>query len=762
MQTYQRLLTALIIVTFIPLVIYFSVGMAVQKKILVSFEEVGGKVFPGNIATARMISELYHVVYMAEKYAISRENQDRDKIEELIANLDLHVAMHIIYHRHTHDKGAGVDINDFMHRFLSFISEYILLVEKNASRQELHVVRMKIDQAMEKFVSNITPVIDGELKASAEILNDAKVKNRRVFHFLTVFGFVIVCSSIAISIYISRRFRALDKENENFKNNLESLVARRTTELNEKNRELESEIGERKRAESELRNSERYLKTVFDSSIPLCLTSIDFEILRANKSYYQIWPAEASPPEIVKCYESRHGSLCHTNDCPVEQIKNGATEVVIDVRKDESERKRDFIITARPFFDETGGLIGIVESFQEITEWKRAEEEKEKLENELRQAQKMESIGTLAGGIAHDFNNILAPIYGYVEMALLNLPDDHQVKVYLERVLAASFRARDLVKQILTFSRRETEKRLPLEPQSIIKEALKLLRASLPSTIEIHQNIVPDCGMILANPTQLHQVIMNLCTNAYHAMRETGGILNVSLTPYAVKEEDAVKNIHLRPGSYLRLEVSDTGHGMDKAIVDRIFEPYFTTKRHGEGTGLGLSVAHGIIKSHGGHITVYSELGQGTTFHVYLPLVAAIAQPMESLSPQSLAMGSEKIMLVDDEDSTLEVARDVLTNLGYEVAGFSSPLDALEHFRHHVDQFDIIVTDMTMPKMTGDKFAAEVKVLRPGIPVILCTGFSEMITEEKAKDIGIAAFLTKPVPIHIFASAIRKALDERA
>lgn len=734
--------------------------MAVQKNILENFQQVGGELLPGNIATARTMTELYHILYTIEQYSISKDDKDKEKVEALLANIDSHVVMHMLFRGYTSNDLEGEELTAFIHRFSSFTSEYILLIDKDVPREELQPVKLKIDVALDSFVSTINPLIDKELNESSQKLKESKQKNTTVFHFLIGFGILILFSSLSISFYISRRFQAVDKENENFKNNLQSLVSKRTSQLREKNIELENEILERKNIAEELRGSERNLQSVLDSVIPICITGINFEILKANKSYYEIWPCPDTEINSLKCYESRHGTLCDTDLCPLQQIKNGQQEVSIEVQKNDKGQARDFIVTASPFYDNTGKLIGIVESFQETTKWKKVEAEKTKLEQELRQAQKMEAIGTLAGGIAHDFNNILAPIYGYTEMALMLLPDNHKAKTYLNNVLKAAHRAKELAKQILTFSRQETQKQAPLELQSIIKEALKLLRASIPSTIEIRQNIDPQCRPVLANPTQLHQVLMNICTNAYHAMREKGGILEVSLFPYTITKEDSIKNINLHPGSYLRLDISDTGQGIDKQILGRIFEPYFTTKDSGEGTGMGLSVSHGIIKSHRGHISVYSEPGHGTTFKIYLPVAEGTAPQLESIPSEALPTGNEKVMLIDDEKTTLDVEKNILTTLGYDVSDYNNPLDALEYFRHHTDKFDLIITDMTMPRMTGDKLAAEIKALRPEIPIIICTGFTKILSKEKAEEIGIATFLTKPVPMKDFATVVRKVLDE--
>ncbi|MEW6218262.1 MAG: ATP-binding protein [Thermodesulfobacteriota bacterium] len=393
---------------------------------------------------------------------------------------------------------------------------------------------------------------------------------------------------------------------------------------------------------------------------------------------------------------------------------------------------------------------------------KLAEEEQDKLRAQLRQSQKLEAIGTLAGGIAHDFNNILCPIVAYSELGLAEVPRDSKVHGYLAGIGQAARRASQLVQQILSFSRRNSQEVAPVELQVVIKEALKLLRASIPTFIQIRTNIDPRCGPVLANPVQIHQVLMNLCTNAYHAMRTSGGTLGVTLLPVRISAGDKVKGLHLAPGPYLRLEVSDTGSGMERAVLERIFEPYFTTKEKGEGTGLGLAVVHGIMQSLGGHVTVYSEVGQGTTFHLYFPERPATSAAAAIDSEAPLPKGSERLLFVDDEAVIVDMARQVLAELGYQVTAFTDPQEALASFQAAPDGFDLLMTDMTMPKLTGDRLAHEARALRPGLPVVLCTGFSEILNEESAKAAGIDEYVTKPMGIRTIATVVRRALDRAA
>ena len=416
-----------------------------------------------------------------------------------------------------------------------------------------------------------------------------------------------------------------------------------------------------------------------------------------------------------------------------------------------------FYITLQPVVE-----AGYVNAYGlDITSHKKAEKEKTDLELQLGQKQKMEAIGTLAGGIAHDFNNILAAIQGYLELSLDDLPADSPVRDNLEQILSCSDRAKKLVKQILTFSRKDEQEqeKEPVQISTIVKEVLGMLRSSLPATIKICRNIHAESSMVFADPTQIHQILVNLCTNASHAMRETGGTLEVGLTDEILETETRIADELLSAGKYVKLSVRDTGCGMTQDVLERIFEPFFTTKGVNEGTGLGLPVVHGIVKSHDGAIAVTSASGEGTTFEIFLPRIESEQNPRD-FTPEAGDRDRQVILLVDDEEMMVDVTGRILERLGYAVVAKTNSIDAMETFQEKPDEFDLVITDQVMPNMTGTQLAEKMIAIRNDIPVILCSGFPDKICPEDLKNIGIKEFVAKPIGKQEIAAIVKRVLDE--
>ena len=380
-----------------------------------------------------------------------------------------------------------------------------------------------------------------------------------------------------------------------------------------------------------------------------------------------------------------------------------------------------------------------------------------KMEAQLQQSQKLEAIGTLSGGIAHDFNNILSSIIGFTELSLDEVEHGTTLQNNLTEVLKAGNRARDLIKQIMTFSRKGEQERKPVQINPLIIETVRMLRSAIPTNIEIEEHITPEMLTIDANPTQMNQVMVNLVTNASHAIHENG-IIEIGLE--AVSLDESIKNSYpdLLPGRYAKIFVSDNGCGIAKENLGLIFDPYFTTKDPDRGTGLGLAGVHGIVKTHGGHISVYSEVGKGTSFNVYFPIVDK-NEKLQKTAEDPIPTGNERILLVDDEQVILDLGEKTLKQLGYDVVVKNGGVEALTLFRADPDRFDLVITDMTMPKMTGDQLARELMKVRPNIPVILCTGFSSKISREQAKEIGIKAYAMKPLARREMAITVRNVLD---
>jgi len=520
------------------------------------------------------------------------------------------------------------------------------------------------------------------------------------------------------------------------------------------------DISERRRAEEALRNSEARFRTAFENaSVGITLVDLDGIYLEVNPAMARM--TGYRPADLIGRPVSH---FTHPDDLG---RRSQFVADLIEGRITSGEQERRFIhrngsvvwtlIWASVQRDQDGKPMYFISLVQDITSRKTADEDKQKLESQLLQAQKMEAIGSLAGGIAHDFNNILSAIIGFTELSMLSegAPVD-----YLREAMKAAQRAKDLVKQILSFSRQTDEQRMPVHVGMVVKEIAKFLRASIPSTIDIRCTIDGRAGAVLANSVELHQILMNLCTNAVHAIGERAGTVEIGVRGMDLSAENRDGFPDLDLGPYVRLSVKDTGQGIPPDIRERMFDPYFTTKEKGVGTGLGLAVVHGIVKKSNGTIRVESEVGRGSAFHVYLPQVdlSVSKQTEPAAVPRG---GSERILFVDDEKMLVEVGEQILRRLGYDVVSRTSPLEALQLFKARPKDFDLVISDQTMPGMTGDALAGELMKLNPGIPVILCTGYSQLIDQRRAREKGIRALVMKPILISEIADAIRAALNKQ-
>ncbi len=521
---------------------------------------------------------------------------------------------------------------------------------------------------------------------------------------------------------------------------------------------ISTNISERNRSRKALIDSHVRFLTVLDS--------IDADIYVADMENYEILlinrhMRESFGENLVgqTCYKMFRNEAGPCSNCTNDQLvdSNGKPAGPCVWEGNNSITGKWYINYDRAIKWVDGRLVRL-QIATDITRIKDLEKESLRIQAQLQQAQKMEAIGTLAGGIAHDFNNILSAVIGYTEIVLGDVAESTSQHRNLQEVLKAGNRARDLVNQILMFSRQTDKELKPVQINQIVIETLKLLRASLPTTIRIEPNLRSNSA-VLADPTQIHQVMMNLCTNAAHAMRENGGQLNIELSDTDLYGSFIEQHPYLSAGTYIKLRVSDTGHGMEKKIVDRIFDPFFTTKERGEGTGMGLAVVLGIVKSHGGTITVESTSDEGSSFNVFLPVMEREADT-EIRPKVIMPTGTEHILFIHDEKSLVDLGFQILHRLGYDVTTRTSSVEALELFMAQPDKFDLVITDTTMPNMTGDELAGKLMEIRADIPVILCTGYSERISKDKAHEMGIKEFVLKPIIMSDLAITVRKVLDE--
>ncbi len=511
----------------------------------------------------------------------------------------------------------------------------------------------------------------------------------------------------------------------------------------------------RKLAEIEVEKIKEQWEKTFDA-IDDVITIHDrsMRIIRANKAAGALLGMEPGELAGKPCYQVFRQASEPCTGCPEVLARLTKTPYRANIHHERLDKT--FIVAAYPLPESQEGsdYICVAKDISESL----------KRDRRLRQMDRMEAVGVLAGGIAHDFNNILFPILGYAELAQFRIsPDDPLTSSYLQKIVQGALRAKEMTTQILSFSGQVPAQQYAFSPHLVVKEALSLLQVSLPAEVEIVTDIAADCGSIMADPAQFYRVVMELCTNAFHAMKEKGGVLRVGLNNVTLGGQDGrVSGSPLVPGDYLDLEVTDTGVGMEPVVVDRVYDIYFTTKEMGQGGGVGLSVVYGIVKSYRGQITVRSEPGKGTTFHVYLPRVAEDeAGEVKKAEPVPVSSGGERILVVDDEKMITSLYEAILKRFGYQGIIFNSSTEALDFITKEPQGFDLMITDMSMPQMNGLDLSSRALAIRPDLPIVLCTGYSEVANEEKALEIGIQTFLMKPFSLENLLLAMRKALDKK-
>ena len=592
------------------------------------------------------------------------------------------------------------------------------------------------DEFLKKPVSDLYLDPDERTKISAEMLQKGVIKNKKIQ--LKRSDGTLLIGSVSAAVM----------KNEN--DEIECFDG------------IIEDVTERERIAQELRKSEKRYKELFNSITDVVFThDLEGRFTSANNALYELFGFDVDEfighrvsdfmnPKITDKFENEY----------LKGIKkNGHYEGISSYfRKDGSKIYLEYRCALVQPEDGKPFISGIG---RDVTERVVAERKIEKLQKQMLQAHKMEAIGTLAGGIAHDFNNILSAVIGYTELALFDVKEGSHLHDSLTEALNSGKRATDLVKQILTFSRQSELMAKPVHLNPLVKEALKMLRSTIPTSIDLEENIVNDFLTVKANPTQIQQVIVNLVTNASHALIEDRGLIKIELEPIILGGDANEVPSGLDAGSYARLTISDNGSGISKEHIDHIFEPYFTTKEKHKGTGLGLSVVHGIVETCNGHITVDSEVNEGTTFRLYFPLAKQAVADRQIDWTGPLPTGKEHILFVDDESAIVDIQKQILTQLGYTVTARTSSTEALAAFRSMPEKFDIVITDMTMPNMTGDKLAQEIRKIRPGMPIIICTGFSEKFNRQQALQMNIDGFMMKPVDTRKMATIIQKALKVR-
>ncbi|MBU0946076.1 MAG: PAS domain S-box protein [Proteobacteria bacterium] len=787
MKINQKLISGFFVSSLLILSVTY-ICVTLQERLTTDFQEIAGEVLPGTIALLHMDAELYHSLVSAAEYTATGDIEVKKSVELMIADLSKYLTIHKLLHAGHDSPEHMVVIEEKIDTFVNFITEYILLKDKGGTEKELNIVKKKIYRTVDDFRLLADPFIKEHIEDSRRTVKIAKKNIIHTRNLVLIFSTLILILSVILAFFISRLIsrpilklteaaaqigkgsldtkieiqskdeigELADSFNKMVKNLHMITVSRDTFAL---------EVVERKKAEQALLkerdNAQKYLDV---AGVMLVVINADGKVTHINKKGCQILGYDEK--EII-------GKNFFDNFLP-EAMKNEVSRIFSQIIDGESEVGEYFenpVVTKSGkeriiawhntlLKNENGNKHATLSSGEDITERKRAEEEKEKIQAQLLQAQKMEAIGTLAGGIAHDFNNILQAIFGYVQLLLMKKAENDPDIRYLNEINRSAHRASELTKELLIFSRKMESILRPVNLNQEIDQVYKILQRTIPKMIAIELHLAEDIKIFNGDPIQLEQVMMNIAVNANYAMPD-GGKIVFETRNVVLDERDGNAHAGAASGEYVQLTISDTGCGMDKETLGHIFEPFYTTKEIGKGTGLGLAMVYGIVRNHGGHIIVYSEPGHGTVFKIYYPVLdeGNIEQETGPEEEAEIRGGHETILLVDDEEPILDIGQEMLRAYGYTTITAESGEKAIEIYKREKNRIDLVIMDLGMPMMGGHKCLTELLRIDPEIKVIIASGYtsSDKITE--ALKGGAAAFVGKPYHLRDMLNKTRELLD---
>ena len=802
MKINQKIITGFLVVALLILAVSY-ISIMTQENLVKNSQELANEILPGAITEAMIQTKLHQTVSLVEKYASTGDVIDREKTEKALVTLGEYIVAHRLYHSGHHLSAYLEKMDEIIETVTSFIMEYILAKDKGASKEELYIIKTKIDQMVNVFISEVEPTIIEHIKSGGEVVNTIKqnISYSRTF----ILGSTVVIFSLALvwAFFISRLISKPIKElseaadrigkgqlDVQIETSSKDEIGQLAISFNKMTKDLQmvtvsrdafaQEVAERKKAAAALQKSEEMLAGIVDS--------VTDAMIMVDDQYNIVWnndiAKEMLRPDVIgkKCYSAYHGRDNVCEQCIVKTCfeKCDAQEFETEITGAAGNRMSLWgKASVAAWYKDGRPRMAVVRN---ITERKHVEkalqtaydqaviyaeqlkeqiEEKEKLETQLLQAQKMEAIGTLAGGIAHDFNNILQAISGYVQLLLMKKEIKDTNRLYLNQIDKSSRKAAELTKQLLIFSRKVESKLIPLNLNQEIIEVYKLFQRTISKMIDIELDLAENLKLINADSVQLEQIMMNLGVNARDAMPD-GGKLTFETKNVVLDQVYCRTHVDIVPGEYVELKISDTGYGMDREILEHIFEPFYTTKETGKGTGLGLAIVYGLVESHGGHIMCYSKPGQGTIFNIHFPALSIGEAEQEQVFEEETVIrgGHETVLIVDDEKALRDQSRDMLNKYGYTTITAESGEKAIEIYEKEKDRIDLVILDIGMPGIGGYKCLEQLIKIDPEIKVIVASGYATSGKVEELLKSGAAGFIDKPYRLTDMLKKVREFLDQ--